>query len=132
MASVRPIMPTWIRSSSSTLGGSLAFMWCAIRRTSGTCWRIIASRSSWPLAVYIVSVAPGELRRHAQREPAGLRQGRCLGHGARILQQLQGQPLQVLGVARGDCRGAHGPAQMLLGALLHGSKRTADPAATGR
>jgi hypothetical protein len=26
MASVRPIMPTWIRSSSSTLAGSLAIM----------------------------------------------------------------------------------------------------------
>ncbi len=34
-ASIRPIMPAWIMSSSSTLAGSLAIIWCAMRRTSG-------------------------------------------------------------------------------------------------
>ncbi len=48
-ASFRPIMPTWIRSSSSTLAGSLAIIWCARRRTSGLYCLSIAllSRRPW-------------------------------------------------------------------------------------
>ena len=46
-------MPTWIRSSSSTLAGSLAIIWCARRRTSGLYCLSIELTSSWPLAVYM-------------------------------------------------------------------------------
>ena len=53
-ASFRPIMPTWIRSSSSTLAGSLAIIWCARRRTSGLYCLSIALLSRRPLAVYMV------------------------------------------------------------------------------
>ena len=59
-ASVRPIMPTWIRSSSSTLAGSLAIIWCARRRTSGLYCLSIALASSCPLAVYMVSASIGK------------------------------------------------------------------------
>src|SRR6218665_1350420 len=65
-------MPTCIRSSSSTLAGSLAIMWCAILRTSGTCWRSSASRWSWPLAVYIGSVVPDTMRRRWREEEVQL------------------------------------------------------------
>ena len=57
-ASLRPIMPTWIRSSSSTLAGSLAIIWCARRRTSGLYCLIIALASRRPLAVYMGALAP--------------------------------------------------------------------------
>ena len=53
-ASLRPIMPTWIRSSTSTLAGSLTIMWCASLCTSGVYLRNWALRSSVPLAVYIL------------------------------------------------------------------------------
>jgi hypothetical protein len=53
-------MPTWIRSSSSTLAGSLAIIWWARRRTSGLYCLSNALASRRPLAVYIeVQVAGG-------------------------------------------------------------------------
>ena len=58
-ASARPIMPTWIRSSSSMLAGSLAIIWCARRRTSVLYCFSSASFSSRPLAVYMGFSAPG-------------------------------------------------------------------------
>ena len=53
IASARPIMPTWIRSSTSTLAGSLAIIWCARRRTSGLYCLSIAFVSRRPVAVYM-------------------------------------------------------------------------------
>ena len=47
-------MPTWIRSSISTLAGSLAIIWCASRRTRPLYCFSVVFRSSWPLAVYMV------------------------------------------------------------------------------
>ena len=73
-ASDRPIMPTWIRSSSSTLAGSLAIIWCASRRTSGLYCLSIALASRRPLAVYMV-MGSGQVssmrRRRAARAAAG-------------------------------------------------------------
>ncbi len=49
-------MPTWIRSSSSTLAGSLAISCSASLRTSGACWASSSDGADWasfPRRVYI-------------------------------------------------------------------------------
>src|SRR4051812_18634759 len=47
-------MPAWIRSSSSTLAGSLAIICSAMRRTSGWCCASRCDFSMVPCAVYTV------------------------------------------------------------------------------
>ena len=64
-------MPTWIRSSISTLAGSLAIIWCARRRTSGLYCLSVALRSSWPLAVYMVDSGDSVVACGARRRVRG-------------------------------------------------------------
>src|SRR5262249_16078568 len=106
-ASVRPISPTWIRSSTSTLAGSLAIIWCARRRTSGLYCLISVLLSRRPLGVYMmVSSRRGSVRcdeggRHrARRAQRGRSGGGVDGRsGGGREQQLAGEVAQ-LGVER--------------------------------
>ena len=73
-------MPTWIRSSISTLAGSLAIIWWARRRTSPLYCFSVVFRSSWPLAVYMA--APEIMRTRGRRRPWVARSGAPAGPSA--------------------------------------------------
>src|SRR5438093_13253960 len=86
MASSRPIMPACTRSSTSTDGGSLAFIWWARRFTNGMCSVSKKFLSAFPLTVYmgalvVMSGCPSV--RHAARETSGQAAERDRGAGQR-------------------------------------------------
>ena len=91
-------MPTWIRSSISTLAGSLAIIWCASRRTSPLYCFSVEFRSSWPLAVYMVAPeimgsatdANGAALRPSCEAKSPSRQRRCAKRAATRRQQVAG------------------------------------------
>src|SRR5678809_1210165 len=74
-------MPTWIRSSISTLAGSLAIIWWARRRTSPLYCFSVVFRSSWPLAVYMA--APEIMRTRGRWRPWVARSDAPAGPSAR-------------------------------------------------
>src|SRR6185369_6080556 len=91
-ASVRPIMPTWMRSSISTFAGSLAIIWWARRRTRPLYCFSVEFRSSWPLAVYMVE--PEIMRLRPCGTPLG-RPGKVANRGV-LLEARGGDPAQVV------------------------------------